>query len=349
MSTLSEKSFFKKKGFKVLQYLLLFGLGGFLSYIFFKDYDFQELFNIVKEGNYYWIIAVMAVSLTVYIIRVLRWQLLINAMGQSASFTAGLSSLSIGYFISLFIPRFGEVTRSLLINKKHKIPFSGIIGTVIVERAVDIICLFLLLLLTFALQFKYVSDFILQFIFQPVSELLTKNLSLNKLLLLSAMAVIITLSLFFFIRKKIKLSGKFSEIAGNLKTGLLSILKLKEKRLFLVYTALIWVCYYLMTYFWLLVFDDKGLLGAGACLSIISIGSVGRSVPVQGGGMGAYHFMVTGVVMAYGAGQSFGEHLAVLIHAGQLLFTVVMGIAGFVMIAPKLQKKKAPAETEALN
>jgi glycosyltransferase 2 family protein len=346
----SEQTDIRKKIIRILQYFLLLGTGISLSYYFFKDYNFEELLFILKTGNTKWIFAVMAVSLTVYIIRVLRWQLLIGAMGHSATFSSGLSSLSIGYFVSLFIPRFGELTRCLLIKKQHKISLSGLIGTVIVERAVDIICLFLLLLLTFAVQFKYVSDFILRFIFTPLHELISNNFSGARITVIALIFGLTGILLFIFIRKKIKLSGKFSEVISNLKNGLLSIVKMKEKRLFWAYTGLIWLCYYLMTYFWFFVFDQKGILSAGACLSIITIGSVGRSVPIQGGGMGAYHFMVTGVVMAYGAEKSFGEHLAVLIHAGQLLFTVFMGLVGFVLLYPEIYKrKKAPVKTEALN
>ena len=47
----------------------------------------------------------------------------------------------------------------------------------------------------------------------------------------------------------------------GLKEGVASVAKLKQKKLFILYTFLIWVCYYLMTYFWFFVFEETLLLG----------------------------------------------------------------------------------------
>ena len=86
-----------------------------------------------------------------------------------------------------------------------------------------------------------------------------------------------------------------------------------------------------MTYFWFFVFKETSVLGWGACLSILSIGTIGRSVPIQGGGMGAYHFLVTNVAIIYGITASFGKTLATLIHAGQTFFTFAMGLVGLLI------------------
>ena len=86
-----------------------------------------------------------------------------------------------------------------------------------------------------------------------------------------------------------------------------------------------------MTYFWFFVFEETSILSWGACLSILTIGTIGRSVPIQGGGMGAYHFLVTSVVVLYGLSETWGKDLATLIHAGQTLFTFAMGLVGLLI------------------
>ena len=83
-----------------------------------------------------------------------------------------------------------------------------------------------------------------------------------------------------------------------------------------------------MTYFWIFLFPETSVLSAGACLTIMSIGTLGRSVPIQGGGMGAYHFLVTKVVMLYGLSETMGKTLATVIHGGQTVFTFALGIVG---------------------
>lgn len=277
----------------------------------------------------------MLVSLLVYIFRVLRWQMLIKAIGYETKFQHTFAALSISYFVSFIVPRLGEVTRCLSVKKQHDIPFMKLLGTVIIERVVDIVSLILVLLLTLILQFNQIIEFINENVFQPFYEgIVLKIIAGNETVIIIVFSVIIIATfLFYHFRKYIrKRSPKLIlQFIEGLKEGLASIAKLKQKKLFIFYTFLIWVCYYLMTYFWFFVFKETSVLSWGACLTILSIGTIGRSVPIQGGGMGAYHFLVTNVVVLYGVGAGFGKTLATLIHAGQTFFTFAMGLVGLIL------------------
>jgi len=101
-----------------------------------------------------------------------------------------------------------------------------------------------------------------------------------------------------------------------------------------------------MTYFWFFIFEETSALTLGACLTILSVGSIGRSVPIQGGGMGAYHFLVSQVVIIYGVSESMGKTLATLIHAGQTLFTFAMGIVAFLIFFIVYWSKKNHKKAE---
>ncbi|MGZ4118329.1 MAG: hypothetical protein ACXVPY_12640, partial [Bacteroidia bacterium] len=59
-----------------------------------------------------------------------------------------------------------------------------------------------------------------------------------------------------------------------------------------------------------------------------------------GGGMGAYHFLVTSVVMLYGLSNEWGKALATLIHAGQTFFTFAMGLIGLLIFFVAYWRKK---------
>lgn len=325
----------KSKPVQILQYIFLLAAGILLSWLFFKNFSFKELNQNLKSGHFTWFYVVMLVTLLVYTVRTLRWQMLIKAVGYETKFKNAFVALSISYFVSFIVPRLGEVTRCLSVKKYHDIPFMQLLGTVIIERVVDIISLFVLLLLTIVLQFSQIMEFVKLNIFQPFYDaVIVKILNGNMFIIATALtAGVLSLSLFLYFRKYIrekspKIIVKFVE---GLKEGLTSIGKLKEKKLFIAYTFLIWLGYYLMTYFWFFVFEQTSVLGWGACLSIVSIGSIGRSVPIQGGGMGAYHFLVTNVVVLYGVSQEFGKTLATLIHAGQAFFTLAMGLIGLIV------------------
>lgn len=326
---------FKSKTSQKIQYLLLLSIGSYLSWLFFRGSNILELRQIISTGNFSWFYLVMLVSLLTYIIRVLRWQMLIDAIGYKTNFLNMLSALSIGYFVSFFVPRLGEVTRCLSVKKHSNISFMELLGTVIIERIVDIISLFTFLLLTIVLQFDQILEFFRENVFQPIyNDILLKVIEGNsKALIVLATIAIISISLFFYFRKTLrkKTPELILQFVHGFKQGLISISKLQQKRLFIFYTFLIWVCYFFMTYFWFFIFKETAVLSWGACLSIVCIGTIGRSVPIQGAGMGAYHFLVQKVVVLYGINELFGKTLATLIHGGQTIFTFAMGLIGLVI------------------
>lgn len=325
----------KAKSFQILQYFIFLAIGLILLWLFFKDFNFIELKQLISEGDFSWFYLVMLVSLMVYVFRVLRWQMLIKAIGKEASFGNAFSALSIGYFVNFFFPRLGEVTRCLSIKKQHNISFMQLIGTVIIERVIDIVSLMIVLLLTLLLQFNQIVEFVKENVFQPVyNEIIVKIMNGNsKVLIVVLTSIAILVFSFFYFRKYIReKSPKFIlRFIQGLKEGLTSITMLKQKKLFILYTFLIWVCYYLMTYFWFFIFKETSVLTWGTCLTILSIGTIGRSIPIQGGGMGAYHFLVGQVVLIYGVTGIVGKTLATLIHAGQTFFTFAMGLVGLII------------------
>ncbi len=334
----------KSKLYQIVQYIVLLVIGIILSWLFFRGLNFNELIEKVKAGNFSWFYIVMLVSLLVYIFRALRWQMLIKAIGYETKFQNTFAALSISYFVSFIVPRLGEVTRCLSVKKQHDIPFMKLLGTVIIERFVDILSLMIVLLLTLVLQFKQIIEFLKENVFQPFYEgVVLKVIAGNQTIIIIVFTVVIIAAfIFIFFRKYIREKSPklILQFVEGLKEGIISIAKLKQKKLFVLYTFLIWVCYYLMTYFWFFVFKETSVLTWGACLTILSIGTIGRSVPIQGGGMGAYHFLVTNVVVLYGVGAGFGKTLATLIHAGQTFFTFAMGLIGLVIFFIQYWKKR---------
>jgi uncharacterized protein (TIRG00374 family) len=328
---------------QLIQYFILLLIGIGLSWLFFRNLNFEELKQTIQKGNFSWFYLVMLVSVMVYVFRVLRWQMLIKATGYKAKFHSAFAALSIGYFVNFAVPRLGEVTRCLSVKKQDNIPFMQLLGTVIIERVIDIISLIVILLLTLLLQFDHIIAFVKENVFGPIyNGIIQKIMSGNKPVLIIVLSVLLlSVFLFVYFRKYIRERSPkiILKFVKGLKDGLISVAKLERKGLFIVYTILIWICYYLMTYFWFFVFEETSILGLGACLTILSIGTIGRSVPIQGGGMGAYHFLVQQVCILYGLGGIFGQTLATLIHAGQTFFTFVMGLAGLIIFFVGFWKK----------
>jgi hypothetical protein len=124
----------------------------------------------------------------------------------------------------------------------------------------------------------------------------------------------------------------------ELTNGFTGILKLKNKVGFWVSTVLIWVFYFAMAYVVIFALPSTSHLGLLAGISILIMGGLGMSAPVQGG-FGTYHILVGSVLGLYGVVAKDGYFFATLIHSSQTLSILFFGGLSFI-ISLKLKKKK---------
>jgi uncharacterized membrane protein YbhN (UPF0104 family) len=75
-----------------------------------------------------------------------------------------------------------------------------------------------------------------------------------------------------------------------------------------------------------------------AAFAVLVIGSLGMSVPVQGG-IGVFHMMVTNTLLLYGVAKEAGMAFALINHTSQTLMVVLLGGISFII---SLSKKNAP-------
>lgn len=114
----------------------------------------------MKVADPFWLSLSMMIAIVALVSRAVRWKILIEPLGFQPKTSNTLYALMIGYLANLAIPRIGEVTRCVTLNKSERIPFSGLVGTVIVERAIDLLMLFACILLVAAFEFQTLSSFI---------------------------------------------------------------------------------------------------------------------------------------------------------------------------------------------
>jgi len=113
-------------------------------YFAFRNIPLDDLIKYLSSINYLWIIPAVAVSLSAFIIRALRWQSILEPV-RKISFLQAFHPLMIGFMLNCILPgRIGEAARPAILKKNENIPFSTGIATVAVERIFDIIFLFIL-------------------------------------------------------------------------------------------------------------------------------------------------------------------------------------------------------------
>ena len=207
------------------------------------------------------------------------------------------------------------------------------------ERVVDVICLLLLIAGVFIFQHSAFEAIMSKFIFIPLEKLFIEGKSEIIYLLGAICVILIAISLWAL--KKIKksfLGKKINLFLAQFKFGLLSITKLKNKGLFIFYTIFIWAGYFLMTFWWFSSLPSTSLLSWKAGFTLLVVGSLGKSIPIQGGGFGAYHYLISQTLIYFGVAAKFGFTLAVIIHGFQTLFYLITGSMAWLYLLIKKNK-----------
>lgn len=312
----------------------------------------QDLMQSVKEIDYFYIGIAFVIGMLSHIIRGLRWSMLIRPLGYNVNGVNSFLGVMIGYLANLALPRMGEVSRCLVLNRTNKVPVDKLIGTVITERLVDFLSLLIILLLNFALEFDRLWDFFSQakdnFMAQRANATEGIFTPLTILLGLLALGVFIVIATLLY--KKLKttvLFNKVKELVLGFVSGMKTIGQMKNGWLFITYSVLLWVMYYLQIYICFFALGFTSHLGLIAALSVLTIGSFGFVMPVQGG-IGAYHIAVTAALMLYGLTQEQGMIFATVAHAFQMIVIILVGGLSFIALI-LLNKKFKTATNEGEN
>lgn len=309
-----------------IQWVTVLAIGIALVYLAFRNIPFESLQQTLRNGNYKMLLPVYFISILGYWFRSKRWQLLTNAMEGNMTVSVLFGSLSIGYAVNIVTPRLGEITRCALLSRYGFMPIERSVLSVVVERIVDVLTLLFFLLVSAFFVSSSVDDFIQTYIINAFIEQL-KQMQLSPWfpLILIIAVLVFGLLLYWFYKKLPLLAKRIQSLSG----AAYQLARMKQKTLFATYTVLIWVCYYLMTYLWFSVFAETANLGLSHAFVLMVIGSLGRSVPIQGGGMGAYHFLVSQLLLVFGVSITTGTALAFVIHGAQLLLTFVLGMVSW--------------------
>ena len=314
--------------------LLLLGIALGLLYLAFRGVDVRRTLQEASSANYYWLSLSVAASLVAFASRAYRWNLLIEPLGYRPRLMNTMYALMVGYLANLAIPRLGEVTRCGSLSKAENVPFNKLLGTVIIERIVDVLSLLACLLLTAIIEYERLGNFLVDKLLVPMKERISTSLQSPVFItgaLVSVAALIILV--LYYVRKSRKETGesKFIQLLRGLVHGLQSIGKLKRPLAFLFHSALIWVMYFFMAYLCFFSLEPTSGLSAGAGLFILVVGGIGMSAPVQGG-IGVYHLLVSQGLMLYGLTLQDGLAFATLLHTSQTVLVIFLGAISFLLL-----------------
>lgn len=297
----------------------------------FQDTNWDEFLADAQSMNYSFYLISGAFVILSHFFRALRWKQLISASGKTPSTANAFASVLFMYVSNLILPRSGEVARCGSIYKYEKIPIPLLLGTVVVERLVDLLSLLILTGLLIVLQFDLLQSIYFKSpLVDAVGSLFENKTTLLLILLLAIFAIILVYKKRAIIFKKGPLK-KIGELLGELKNSFIQLLHLKNKHLFILYSIAIWVCYILMFYIPFYAYKPTKNLGIIVGITAFVAGSFGMIAPVQGG-VGVWQFMVRLALVAMGVKSAHATTWSGVTFILMTLITAVAGTIGFIAL-----------------
>jgi uncharacterized protein (TIRG00374 family) len=332
----------KKTLLTILQYLFFASLAGFFVWLSLRGMDrakWAQLKNALDRAHYWLLIPVLFLLLLSHWIRALRWRQLMEPLGYHPSKINTFLAVIIGYFVNLGAPRVGEVIKCTILARYEKVPAHKLVGTIVAERAFDVICLVIVFGLSFVFQFDVLSSLMRSSIY-PIFQNKNGQISYQKIIYLVGGAILLLLILKWLISRlgHINIVQKLNHLLTGVWHGLTSVRAIKNKPLFFLYTIAIWVLYLLATYCGFFAIDETRNLNLADALTVLAMGSIGMII--SPGGIGAYALLVQEAVAFYGIEKEpYGVALGWLLWFGQFLSFVIFGVLSFILL-PRINKNK---------
>lgn len=329
----------KKTILKLLQSLLFLALGLFLIVFFWNKLSVQEQQEIISnllKSNVFWVLLAAVVGVFSHVIRAARWNLLIETFNPRPRLKNTFWAVMGGYLMNMVVPRLGEVTRCVMLSKKEKVPFDKLIGSVVAERTFDMIFFIILLFTSIGILYSRLHTYVDEKVLNP----LYSSFSNPVVLFAVFFGLVAFIVLAFVLLKRFRHIGviaKLHRIADNVKTGCLSVFKLKKVLWFLLYTLLMWFAYFLMVLITFYCFEQTMHLPAQAAFSILVFGTIGI-ILVQGG-IGIYPLIVSQILALYGLEIALGYTIGWLSWIIQTIIVLLLGAIAFVVFGFNLSRK----------
>ena len=305
---------------KVIPYVAFLGIGVFVFYQLIEAADYNEVVADMKSTSLLAIAITFTMGLLAVISRGLRWKYLLQPLGYKASNKNAVSAVAFGYLANTAVPRSGEVARCAALNSTDDIPVDKLLGTVITERVVDFIMLFIFL--SIAIITNYDAFF----------RLLDKiNISFDKgpnFVLILSVAVLLV-GVFVIIKRRF--SNKISKFLKGVGNGVKSVRYMEKKWAFIFHTLFIWTMYFLMSYSVFISMDKLVNLEMFEGLLVMVSGGFGMVFPAPAG-IGSYQFAVKIGFEAIGRAGSIGVAAGNVVWFTQTLMLIIAGAIGYLVI-----------------
>lgn len=331
----------------VLKVALSLALCALFLILAFRDADFAEILASFREARYSWLFLMFGVLMISHVARALRWRYLLDPLKSGIGLRNLFSAVMIGYMMNNVLPRAGELVRPFVIGKLERVRTGAALGTIVVERIMDVLS-FLLLLALFPLVYEgTLADSF------PWLEQGGLWLAAGTLALFGALAAMMlrrdwTDALLRAAGRVLprRLATAIDRLAHSFLDGLLFLKRPGSFLAILLLSMTVWGLYFLMTYAGFHAFGLERDLGPGAALVVLTISSIGVAIPTPGG-TGTYHFFASEtLIRLYAIGTGPALSFAVATHAVGYVGVTLVGLFYFLRDNIRLSEAVSAGESQ---
>lgn len=327
----------KKHLSNILKFAVSLGLGFGLVWWSLRGITDEQKHMIADSfhrANFGWLSFIVIFGFFSNFFRAQRWRLLLKPLGYEPDYWNTFASVNIMFFANLAFPRLGEVLRCSILARYENVPVEKSIGTMVLERIVDLLCILVLggIILIFEYQ-RFYTFFRDLFFAHKTSEGISNEINYTKYILLVVIGLGILLASVLMVRKHgwEKLINAVKHRVRGLLQGIISIKDLDRKWEFLFHTFAIWTCYILMPYFGMRSLAETS--GLGFVCAIASVFFGGFAMVATQGGIGAFQIIIQKVLATYGVAEIIGLSYGWIAWSVQTVFVIFGGLIALVFLA----------------
>ena len=288
----------KNKFISYLKYAAPFILTGLLLYFAFKDVDVAQSLSLISQASILWLVIFIVTFFISHYLRALRWKVMIRSVKEDTSLLNLFGAVMIGYGVNCVVPRLGEVYRGLFLGRWENLSRTSMLGTIIIERFIDI---FVLILSCVVSVFIYSGDLYVDVPWLKETLIIGFGLLFIVLLLLVFLVrkkeIFLKLTGMIFGKISTKVAEKISYILEMLTEGFSSIRGFKNYSFTIILSVVIMLVYALNAYFgfYILGMDKMQNVTFAMAWVLMTIGAFGVVIPTPGG-TGSYHIIAISVL-----------------------------------------------------
>ena len=308
---------------KYIHYTIIFSISLISLYFAFSGEDIHLVLSKIKKVKLSGVFLACLVLLSSCLIRAYRWRLLIEPLNQ-LSLKHVFSATMIGYFGNGVLAfRLGEILKSYSVSKNTGLKISQAIGTVILERILDLMMVILLGLILVP--------------WIPNQFLQVKN-TLFVLLVLIIAFILITIGL---VKMKYNFGKKYSNFFLSINSkifvhlisvyeGIKVIIDNRNLKRILFSSVLLWLIYFGVT---LIVLKSCSIeLKISEASILFVLGSLALGIPALPGSIGTYDVAVKYILIAiFNIENHEALNYALISHAVSYFPLTIVGAVYFII------------------